>query len=352
MNTNKYQIGLQSESRGVANPTLNLPVISVSDIFFENSLLINTEGFGDSSKFKIRKVNNMLDFDGNEVYGCIYKITNLMDGKCYIGKTVQEFKTYINDHFVNALRGDQPKKYFYNAIRKYGKHNFKYEILGFCNSGEELNEAEIEVIWLFRSFGSNGKTYDKIYGYNLTLGGEGCSGIKHTEEAKKKMSDAQKNKPPITENTRKKMSESAKGKKVSLETREKQSRIRKGKKSTMSFEEKKKRAEKSAKTTRDKGLLAKENHPLWGIGHSDEAKKKIKDNHYDCSGSNGSRAKDWKLTDPNNKEYFIKGTLKKFCIENNISIGVLKRNLGDIINKVRYKTERCLNTLGWKLEEI
>ena len=126
-----------------------------------------------------------LDQNGNltdEYYGCIYKITNLMNGKCYIGQTTQEIYEYIAKHFYLAIKGDSPKKYFYNAIRKYGYKNFKWEILGYCNSLEELNEAEIEAIWLFRSYGCDGINHDNIYGYNMTSGGYSGNGWRTVNE--------------------------------------------------------------------------------------------------------------------------------------------------------------------------
>jgi len=126
----------------------------------------------------------MLDNFGNVCYGCIYKITNLINRKCYIGQTTQEYSMYIQKHFKNALNGHSKSKHFYNALRKYGKKNFKWKILGFCYSLEELDLAEIESIWLFRSYGSDGENYDIIYGYNHTIGGRGLIDLIHSEEWK------------------------------------------------------------------------------------------------------------------------------------------------------------------------
>lgn len=122
--------------------------------------------------------------------GIIYKITNIQNKKCYIGKTTKkDYLKYIDGHFKDAFEFKDITekkvygKYFYNAIRKYGKQNFKIQILGqiFVNSikelNENLNEAEIESIWIFRSFGENGKKRDSIYGYNCTKGGDGVCGL-------------------------------------------------------------------------------------------------------------------------------------------------------------------------------
>jgi len=220
--TNNCQIGLPTESRRI-NPTNNLVVSSISDNVFLNFITNNKEESGNFSQIKIYKVNQMKDNFGNECYGCIYKITNLMNGKCYIGQTTKnDYFKYINDHFNNALCGEQYRKYFYCAIRKYGKKNFKIEILGFCYLRKELKEAEIESIWVFRSFGSDGDNFDKIYGYNLTKGGEGTNGYKWTEESRIRNSIAQTGKKRskeeiekrknliVTEKTKIKLSESGK----------------------------------------------------------------------------------------------------------------------------------------------
>ncbi len=110
-----------------------------------------------------------------KVYGYIYLIQNIQNNKIYIGKTISKDPIeYIEKHFVCAANNaDKNKKYFYNSIRKYGKQNFKWRILGECYSKKELNKSEIESIYLYRSFGSDGKNQDSIYGYNCTIGGDG-----------------------------------------------------------------------------------------------------------------------------------------------------------------------------------
>jgi hypothetical protein len=115
--------------------------------------------------------------------GTIYQAINIQNNKSYIGKTLRDFNLYKNDHIESALKEKDLKrnkygKHFYNAIRKYGVHNFKWVILGEIESYnmydlvEQLNEAEKECIWLFRTFGLYNKC-DDIYGYNQTKGGDG-----------------------------------------------------------------------------------------------------------------------------------------------------------------------------------
>jgi group I intron endonuclease len=107
----------------------------------------------------------------------IYKITNTINGKVYIGKTAREFLVRMDEH----KRGMKKTKYpLYSAMRKHGWDNFKWEVLAETNNEENLNELEIKYVAQFNSLVTQ-------HGYNLTLGGEGCLGYKHTEEALKKM---------------------------------------------------------------------------------------------------------------------------------------------------------------------
>ncbi len=104
----------------------------------------------------------------------------MINEKSYIGQTVYKFADRRNRHIRNAL-GRNSNIYFHNAIRKYGKENFDWQILEYCDSKEELDEMEFHYIKQYNSF--------KPEGYNLTLGGEGAVGYKHTNKTRRIMSD-------------------------------------------------------------------------------------------------------------------------------------------------------------------
>lgn len=140
----------------------------------------------------------------------IYKITNKLNGKVYIGQSIDidaRWKQHINakDNFA-----------IHNAIKKYGKENFKFEVLLECPA-DMLNVWERDMIALYDCMSP--------YGYNLTEGGEGCQ---LSEEHKRKISESNKG-HMVSEETRHKISESHKGRHVSEETRCKMSEVNKGK---------------------------------------------------------------------------------------------------------------------------
>lgn len=135
------------------------------------------------------------------------------NGKVYIGITKD-----IKNRWSKG-RGYRGNRYFWRAIQKYGWDNFKHEILFENITQEEACEKEIELIAYYNSTNPE-------YGYNICNGGEINSGFtfNHTEEAKRKISEANKGKI-ISEEQRKQISESEKGKVVSIETRQKLSEI-------------------------------------------------------------------------------------------------------------------------------
>ena len=102
--------------------------------------------------------------------GCIYLITNPINGKVYVGQTLNYMKR-MNEH---KNSGKTPKYYFSHAISKYGWENFTKEILIDDVPEEDLDNLEINYIDFYNSFGPGG--------YNLTIGGGGASGYRHTEE--------------------------------------------------------------------------------------------------------------------------------------------------------------------------
>lgn len=196
----------------------------------------------------------------------IYKTTNLVNGKIYIGQDSKNNFNYFGS-------GDLIKK----AIKKYGLVNFKKEILYECKTQKELNEIEQKYILEYKST-------DKSIGYNICVGGTNGTmlnrkhsdetkkqmsmnriGIKFTEEHKEKLSKAHKGKN-ISNETKQKMSESQKlveRKPMSEETKEKIRNAKKGVK--LSAETKKKMSESH---------MGEKNH-FYGKNHSKEAITKI-----------------------------------------------------------------------------
>lgn len=243
----------------------------------------------------------------------IYKAENIINGYIYIGKTVVSLAKRKSKHKYDS-KNNYKNNYFHNALNKYGFDNFKWSIIDTAENEKELNEKEIFWISEYRK---------NCEVYNSTIGGDGISGWHHsvetkqkmsenrkgekhpmfgkklspehieklsvlkkeknigknnyfygkkffkednpfygkthTDETKKKISEANKKKI-ITEETRLKMSKSGKGRKRSEDTKLKMSENRKGK--TLSYETRKKISENHAKA--------------WmGKTHSEETKIKM-----------------------------------------------------------------------------
>lgn len=102
----------------------------------------------------------------------IYKITNLINGKIYVGQTTKTLRQRLAKHWSEAKCASRPNNYFHNALLKYGIENFIIEKLDTASSIEELNEKEYYWIEKLHS-------RDKDIGYNLMTGGK--SGIKSEE---------------------------------------------------------------------------------------------------------------------------------------------------------------------------
>ena len=113
----------------------------------------------------------------------IYKITNNITNKIYIGCTIKDVNKRFKEHISRANTNTHKCK-LYNSIHKHGIENFKIEVVCEC-SQDEMYKLELEFIKEFDSFNSE---------YNTTLGGEGCLGYTHSEEIKEKMSIIQKDK--------------------------------------------------------------------------------------------------------------------------------------------------------------
>lgn len=106
----------------------------------------------------------------------IYKITNTINKKIYIGLTKRNLKARMSEHIRDAKKNST--SLIHCAIRKYGIDNFKWEIVDTAKSLKELNKKEILYIEELNPQ------------YNLTKGGEGVIGLPRTKEHNEKIRKA------------------------------------------------------------------------------------------------------------------------------------------------------------------
>lgn len=133
------------------------------------------------------------------MYGYIYKTTNLITNKIYIGQHKSE--TFDTNYIGSG-------KYLGCSINKHGIENFKCEVIEWCATANELDEREIYYIDKFNST-------DLSIGYNITTGGNGTHGYVFTDDVKQRIGDATRinnlNRDP---EVYKRTSETAKGNKM------------------------------------------------------------------------------------------------------------------------------------------
>ena len=180
-------------------------------------------------------------------------ITNLDNGKVYVGQTVRSLSGRWNEHVRSAKAGSN--SLICSAIRKYGVDSFSIEVLEECVSIEHLNKRE--VYWIAHYNSCHGS------GYNLEEGGRG--GVPGLE-------------------ARRKMSESATGRKHSEETKIKMSKRMIGNKYALG-------SRCSDELKRQNAERAKGNKYALGNRHTEETKRKISKsqfkpvNQYDMGGN-------------------------------------------------------------------
>jgi len=116
--------------------------------------------------------------------GVVYEIRNKITNLPYIGVTFNEPEQRFSNHFYEAF-GQRTSEctHLNRSIRKHGRDAFELILLYENVPVEYLGAMERVVISLYDS---------KNNGYNLTDGGEGITGYKHTDEAKRKIGEASK----------------------------------------------------------------------------------------------------------------------------------------------------------------
>jgi len=128
----------------------------------------------------------------------VYIIQNILNNKIYVGKTNRPLKRFAEHNVISNNINHRGFGLIHRAIRKYGKHNFTYQIIE--EWYDEQNAYDAEEFWIefFRScvtkFGKN------CGGYNLDVGGAGAKsgplnpmfGKTHSPKTKAKMSAQRK----------------------------------------------------------------------------------------------------------------------------------------------------------------
>lgn len=142
----------------------------------------------------------------------IYILQNKINLKVYVGKTHDPEGRY-KAHLYTANGNTIYNKYLiHKAINKYGKDNFSFQIIEEYENEQESLDAEC--FWI-EFFQSDVNRFGNEYGYNLTAGGDGISGLKHSQEAKDKVSKANTGRI-FSQKTREQMRKSHTGKPSSM----------------------------------------------------------------------------------------------------------------------------------------
>ena len=93
----------------------------------------------------------------------IYKITNDINNKVYVGKTAFSIEKRFKEHCKDAFKNISEQRPLYSAMRKYGIEHFKIEQIEECDN-DLASDREAYWIGVYQAYSK---------GYNATLGGEG-----------------------------------------------------------------------------------------------------------------------------------------------------------------------------------
>ena len=157
--------------------------------------------------------------------GIVYKITNQINGKVYVGMTEKSLLERFKEHSSWARSRYYSVTLLFRAIRKHGPENFAIEEIARANSRADLAVLEMKYISELRS-------HLPDVGYNLTLGGDGGSpnaetrqkiskSMKQamTQEVKERIASSLRGKP-LSESHRKAISSGNNGKRLSASHKE------------------------------------------------------------------------------------------------------------------------------------
>jgi group I intron endonuclease len=236
--------------------------------------------------------------------GSVYKIKCSINNKVYIGVTIQ---SPPEKRWTSHLRYDKKHyrdKLLFRAFEKHGKGAFSFEVI--CQTKDIDYLKELEKIFIKEH---NSYCNWKTGGYNMTLGGEGVWGLKHTPESKKIMS---------------------------IKAKERCERI--GPPNGMAGKKHTKERKKQISKAMSEKYKVKGSHPSTGTNKTQEHKDKISKSltgHKRGKKELEMRANkislQWEITFPNGSKEKIKN-LRKFCRDNNLKAENLWKTSKGIIS--------------------
>ena len=209
---------------------------------------------------------------------CIYRTTNLINGKTYVGQ--HRFEN-VNDSYLGS--GTLIRQ----AVTKYGIRSFKKEIIIFGDFTQEQIDKFERCMIFFERLNSKAE-------YNIANGGNGVG--KHSDETRRKISESKTGKKVIfSDEHKRRLSEALKGNKPSEASKEKNRQAHLGKKLGPHSESTKRKISESHKGDKNpmfgkhlsdetkrklSDKLKGENNPMFGKPFSEEHKRKLSENNF------------------------------------------------------------------------
>jgi len=257
----------------------------------------------------------------------MYRIINIIDGRVYIGQTVNPGRRWSDHKWLAKQKHEQ---YIHRAMSKYGVENFEYEVIATCLTSEDANETEKLLI---RQYNSR----DKEFGYNVAPGGETpwnlglpkelnpLTGIPRSEETKKKISEGNigKTMPPCSDERKKKMSDMYKGRKLDEDWKNKIGQSNSGK----------------FRSDETKEKISKSN---TGKIVSDETKEKMSESHIGMKKSEDTKIK---MSENSGK---LNRNLVELIIYDYYSGEYTQVQLAEKYNITKYNINCIVNGKTWK----